>query len=210
MDYNTQKKKLKLPEYGRNIQTMVDYLLTVEDKEKRTEQAYAVIDVMGNLNPQLRDIPDFRHKLWDHLAIISDFKLDIDAPYELPKEENFMSRPQRIPYSQGNIKARFYGKTVEKLIEKIKDVPEESKKPLIIQTANYMKKSFLTWNKESVEDEQIINDINKFYGEELLSSDNVELSEQKELMFKKSKSNFAKSQNGKNPHKGRNFKRKNN
>ena len=210
MDYNTQKKKLKLPEYGRNIQTMVDYLLTVEDKEKRTEQAYAVIDVMGNLNKQLRDIPDFRHKLWDHLAIISDFKLDIDAPYELPKEENFMSRPQRIPYSQGNIKARFYGKTVEKLIEKIKDVPEESKKPLIIQTANYMKKSFLTWNKESVEDEQIINDINKFYGEELLSSDNVELSEQKELMFKKSKSNFAKSQNGKNPHKGRNFKRKNN
>ena len=210
MDYNTQKKKLKLPEYGRNIQTMVDYLLTIEDKEKRTEQAYAVIDVMGNLNPQLRDIPDFRHKLWDHLAIISDFKLDIEAPYELPKEENFLSKPQPIPYSQGNIKARFYGKTVEKLIEKIKDIPEESKKPLIIQTANYMKKSFLTWNKESVEDEQIINDINRLYGEELLSSSNVELSEQTELMFKKSKPNFAKNQNGKNSHKSRNFKRKNN
>ena len=106
MDYNTQRKKLLLPEYGRNIQSMVDYLLTIEDRDKRTEQAYAVIDVMGNLNPQLRDVPDFRHKLWDHLAIMSDFKLDIDAPYELPEREILHKSPEKIPYSSGTIRAR--------------------------------------------------------------------------------------------------------
>ena len=84
MEYNTQKKKLLLPEYGRNIQKMVDYLLTIEDREERTRAAKTVIDVMGNLYPHLRDVPDFRHKLWDHLAIMSEFKLDIDTPYPLP------------------------------------------------------------------------------------------------------------------------------
>ena len=118
MDYNTQRKKLQLPEYGRNIQTMVDYLLTIQDRDKRTEQAYAVIDVMGNLNPQLRDVPDFRHKLWDHLAIMSDFSLDIDAPYPLPEREILHKKPEKIPYSTGNIGARHYGKSVEKMVER--------------------------------------------------------------------------------------------
>ena len=194
MDYNTQRKKLLLPEYGRNIQSMVDYLLTIEDRDKRTEQAYAVIDVMGNLNPQLRDVPDFRHKLWDHLAIMSDFKLDIDAPYELPEREILHKSPEKIPYSSGTIRARHYGKSVEKLVEKIKETTDpEQRRALIALTANHMKKSYLTWNRDSVEDNQIISDINEMYGEELIPMEGVMLSNQKELLQRK-------KNNGKNNH----------
>ncbi len=194
MDYNTQRKKLLLPEYGRNIQSMVDYLLTIENRDKRTEQAYAVIDVMGNLNPQLRDVPDFRHKLWDHLAIMSDFKLDIDAPYELPEREILHKSPEKIPYSSGTIRARHYGKSVEKLVEKIKETTDpEQRRALIALTANHMKKSYLTWNRDSVEDNQIISDINEMYGEELIPMEGVMLSNQKELLQRK-------NNNGKNNH----------
>lgn len=195
MDYNTQRKKLLLPEYGRNIQSMVDYLLTIEDRDKRTEQAYAVIDVMGNLNPQLRDVPDFRHKLWDHLAIMSDFKLDIDAPYELPEREILHKTPEKIPYSSGAIRARHYGKSVEKMVDKIKETTDpEQRRALIALTANHMKKSYLTWNRDSVEDNQIISDINEMYGEELIPIEGVVLSNQKELLQRKN------NNNGKNNH----------
>ena len=119
MEYNTQKKKLLLPEYGRNIQKMVDYLLTIEDREERTRAAKTVIDVMGNLYPHLRDVPDFRHKLWDHLAIMSEFKLDIDTPYPLPSLSKLQEKPERLPYSSNHIKYKHYGKLVEKLIDKM-------------------------------------------------------------------------------------------
>ncbi len=197
MDYNTQRKKLALPEYGRNIQTMVDYLLTIEDREKRTEQAHVVIEVMGNLNPQLRDLPDFRHKLWDHLAIMADFKLDIDSPYPLPERSKFQSLPDKIPYSSGKIKARHYGKTVEKMVEKIKEIEDpDERRAMIALTANHMKKSYLTWNRDSVEDAQIINDINSMYGEELIPSEGFALSDDKELLQKRGKGAF-KAQSGK-------------
>ena len=165
MEYNTQKKKLLLPEYGRNIQKMVDYLLTIEDREERTRAAKTVIDVMGNLYPHLRDVPDFRHKLWDHLAIMSEFKLDIDTPYPLPSLSKLQEKPERLPYSSNHIKYKHYGKLVEKLIDKIKELEDpEQKRALIVLTANHMKKSFLTWNKDSVEDEPFYNDINTLCG----------------------------------------------
>ena len=186
MEYNTQRKKLQLPEYGRNIQSMVDYLLTIQDRQKRTEQAFAVIDVMGNLNPQLRDVPDFRHKLWDHLAIMSDFQLDIDAPYPMPEREILHKTPEKIPYSSGGIRARHYGKSVEKMVDKIKEIEDpEQRRALIALTANHMKKSYLTWNRDSVEDNQIISDINEMYGEELIPLEGVMLSNQKELLQRK-------------------------
>lgn len=198
MEYNTQRKKLQLPEYGRNIQSMVDYLLTIQDRQKRTEQAFAVIDVMGNLNPQLRDVPDFRHKLWDHLAIMSDFQLDIDAPYPMPEREILHKTPEKIPYSSGVIRARHYGKSVEKMVEKIKEIEDpEQRRALIALTANHMKKSYLTWNRDSVEDNQIISDINEMYGEELIPLEGVMLSNQKELLQRKNggtKNNHARQQ----------------
>ena len=98
LQYNSQLKKLVLPEYGRNVQQMVDYCLSIPDRQERTRCAYAIIDIMGNLFPHLRDIDDFKHKLWDHLAIMSDFKLDIDYPYPVVKRENLVTKPERIPY----------------------------------------------------------------------------------------------------------------
>lgn len=209
MDYNTQRKKLQLPEYGRHIQTMVDYLLTIKDKTKRTEQAYSVINVMGNLNPQLRDVPDFRHKLWDHLAIMADFKLDIDSPYPLPDRAKFMSKPEKVPYSTGKILARHYGKSVEKMISKIKEIEDhDQRRAMIALTANHMKKSYLTWNRDSVEDSQIINDINNYYGDELIPVEGIALSNHKELMQqKKNRTNFGKQR--RNNHHNNNFRRKN-
>ncbi len=204
--YNTQKKKLLLPEYGRNIQKMVDYLLTIENREERTRAAKTVIDVMGNLYPHLRDVPDFRHKLWDHLAIMSEFRLDIDTPYPLPSIEKLQEKPARLPYGSNHIKFRHYGKLVEKLIEEIRNQNDpEQKKALIVLTANHMKKSFLTWNKDSVEDEQIYNDINTLYGSTLILPEGMTLSNPKDLLQKKSKPSSNKPMNN-----NKNFQKKNN
>ena len=196
MEYNTQLKKLLLPEYGRNIQKMVDYLLTIEDREERTRAAKTVIDVMGNLYPHLRDVPDFRHKLWDHLAIMSEFKLDIDTPYPLPSLSKLQEKPERLPYSSNHIKYKHYGKLVEKLIDKIKELEDpEQKRALIVLTANHMKKSFLTWNKDSVEDEQIYNDINTLCGCTVILPEGMTLSNPKDLLQKKSKPSSNKPMN---------------
>lgn len=198
-EYNTQKKKLVLPEYGRNIQKMVDFLLTIEDRAERTNAAKTVIDVMGNLYPHLRDVPDFRHKLWDHLAIMSDFKLDIDSPYPLPSVNILQEKPDRLPYSNHHIKFKHYGKLTEKLIEAIRNQQNpELKRALIVLTANHMKKSFLTWNKDSVEDEQIYNDINTLYGSTLILPEGMTLSNPKDLLQKKSKPSSNKPANNKN------------
>ncbi len=198
MEYNTQKKKLLLPEYGRNIQKMVDHIMTIEDREERTKAAKTIIDVMGNLYPHLRDVPDFRHKLWDHLAIMSEFKLDIETPYPLPSLEKINAKPQKLSYSSNHIRWRHYGKLVEKLIEKIKETEDpEQKRALIVLTANHMKKSFLTWNKDSVEDEQIYNDINTYYGSQIILPEGMTLSNPKELLQKKSKPSSNKPMQGK-------------
>ena len=121
MDYNSQRKKLILPEYGRNIQIMIDHLATIEDRDERTRAARTIISVMGNLYPHLRDVPDFRHKLWDHLMIMSNFTLDIDSPYPLPDKAILEEKPERLPYSKHRIKYKHYGLLTEKLIEKIKE-----------------------------------------------------------------------------------------
>ena len=153
MQYTSELKRLVLPEYGRNVQQMVDHCMTIEDKAERTRCANTIINIMGNLFPHLRDIEDFKHKLWDHLAIMSDFKLDIDYPYEIVKKEDLYSRPPRIPYNNSRIRYRHYGKTLEKMIQKATEFePGVEKDQLIKLLATQMKKSFLTWNKESVDD----------------------------------------------------------
>lgn len=198
-EYNTQKKKLLLPEYGRNIQKMVDYLLTIREREERTRAAKTVIDVMGNLYPHLRDVPDFRHKLWDHLAIMSEFKLDIETPYPLPSLEKLREKPERLPYSSNHIRYRHYGKLVHKLLEEIRNQEDpDQKRALIVLTANHMKKSFLTWNKDTVEDEKIYDDINALYGSTLILPEGITLSNPKDLLQKKSKPSSNKPVNNKN------------
>lgn len=160
MQYNTQRKKMKLPEYGRSIQNMVDYAITIEDKNERQRCANTIIAIMGNMNPQLRDVTDFNHKLWDHLAIMSDFKLDIDYPYEIVPQNHLESRPEAIKYPNTKINFRHYGRSLELLIKKACEFEEGSEKNnMIALIANHMKKSYTTWNKDVVEDQKIIDDI---------------------------------------------------
>lgn len=159
MKYNTQKEKLILPEYGRNIQNMVDICLQLEDKGERTKCAYSIIDIMGNMFPHLRDVNDFKHILWDHLAVMSDFKLDIEYPFEVIKREDLFSKPEKLDYSRPSMRFRHYGKTLEKLIKLASTYEEgEEKEQLIWLVVNHMKKSYMQWNKE-VEDSKIFQDL---------------------------------------------------
>jgi hypothetical protein len=182
MDYNSKRKKLPLPEYGRNIQNMVDYLMTIEDRDKRNRSAQVVIDVMGNLYPYLRDVAEFNHKLWDHLAIMTDFKLDIDYPYELPSPDILTAKPNTVPYNQSAIKYKHYGLVMEKMIQKISEFEGEEKEILTKQLANHMKKSYLMWNKDAVEDEKIFMDLEELSEGKLELSPDFQLTETKNLL----------------------------
>ena len=159
MEYNTQLTKLILPEYGRNIRSMVNYCVKLEDKEERTQCAYSLIDIMGNMFPHLRNVNDFKHILWDHLAIMSDFKLDIDYPYEIIKKEELIAHPNKIEYSRPTMKYRHYGKTLERMIDVAVDMPEgEEKQQFLHLLISQMKKSYTQWNRE-VDDEAILEDL---------------------------------------------------
>jgi hypothetical protein len=184
-DYNTNRNRLKLPEYGRNIQKMVEYLMTIEDRDERNKMAHAVISVMGNMNPHLRDISDFKHKLWDHLSIMSDFQLDIDSPYKKPESEVFNEKPRRIEYKLNEIKYKHYGRTIEMLIDTASKYPEgEEKEQLIKVIANHMKKSYLTWNREVVNDEEIFKDLKELSGSKLTVNKDLKLNDSRDILSK--------------------------
>ncbi|WP_346857145.1 DUF4290 domain-containing protein [uncultured Draconibacterium sp.] len=187
MDYNSNRKKLALPEYGRNIQNMVDYLMTIEDRDKRNKSAQTVIDVMGNLYPYLRDVAEFKHKLWDHLAIMSDFELDIDYPYDLPSREILTAKPNRVPYNQHFIRWKHYGRTMELMIEKALEYEGEEREIMIEQLANHMKKSYLAWNKDAVEDQKIFTDLEILSEGRLKVNEDMQLADSKMLIGKKKK-----------------------
>lgn len=162
MDYNTTREKLAMPEYGRGVLTMVQWLKTIEDKQKRSEQARAVIKTMEILNPQVHTQDNWEQKLWDHLFIIAGFELDIDSPYPCPVKEDFETSPLQIPMKDTRIKASHYGRNIEKIINLLCDEPEgEVKTAMIRSLAIYMRTQYLIWNKDSVADETIFNDIEK-------------------------------------------------
>ncbi len=149
---------LIIPEYGRHIQKMVDHAISIDDKEERSKVAKSIISVMGNLNPHLRDVPDFQHKLWDQLFIISDFKLDVDSPYEKPSREELQEHPKSLPYPQNFPKYRFYGNNIKRMIDIANSWEDgEMKEGLVMTIANHMKKCFLNWNKDTVVDSVIFN-----------------------------------------------------
>lgn len=175
-DYNTTRKKLILAEYGRNVQNMVKYIVDLPTKEERNRYAQVVIDLMGFLNPHLRDVADFKHKLWDHLHIISDFKIDVDSPYPKPSEDAIRFKPAPLAYPQQRIKYKHYGKTVELMINRAKTIEEPERRQLMVQSiANFMKMAYVTWNKDSVADETIIKDLREMSNGELQLEDHVNL-----------------------------------
>ena len=161
MEYNSQREKLIIPEYGRNVQKMVEYAISIEDREKRTKAAKYIVSVMASMNPQNRDSSDYMRTLWDHLYIISNFRLDVDGPYPKPERDTLERKPDKVLYSDKNIKFRHYGKNIEAIIKKAcayEDGPE--KEALIHTIANHLKKSYLNWNRESVDDEVIAYHLN--------------------------------------------------
>lgn len=175
MQYNSQRKKLAIPEYGRHIQQMVDHLKTIEDSEKRNRQTQCVIGVMGNLNPHLRDVPDFQHKLWDQLFIMADFDLDVQTPYPKVSRGEITERPQALTYPKRNKKYRFYGYNLQLMIREVATWEAGPKRDALVRAiANHMKKCFLSWNKDTVEDEVIFEHLKE------LSNGRIDLTESDE------------------------------
>ena len=158
IEYNTSREQLIIPEYGRHIQKMINHASSRESKEERNKLARAIISIMGNLQPHLRDVPDFQHKLWDQLFIMSDFKLDADSPFDKPSKEELNTKPDPLYYPQNYPKYRFYGNNIKIMIdEAVKWKEGEMKEALIYTIANHMKKCFLNWNKDTVTDAVIFN-----------------------------------------------------
>jgi hypothetical protein len=169
MEYNTTRGKLILPEYGRNVQNMIAHAMEIADRTERNRAAQAIIEVMGQLNPHLRDVDDFRHKLWTHLFVMSDFKLDVDSPYEIPKPEVLNERPQIMEYPKSNIRFGHYGSYTQRILESAKDVTDEKEKEYLKNTmANFMKKQFLAHNNDAVENNVIAQQLKELSKGELI------------------------------------------
>lgn len=175
-DYNSTRNKLILSEYGRNVQNMVKYIVALPTKEERNRYAQVVIDLMGFLNPHLRDVADFKHKLWDHLHIISDFQIDVDSPYPKPEIEAIHLKPEPLKYPHQRIRYKHYGKTIELMIEKAKSIEEPERRQHMVQAiANFMKMAYVQWNKDSVADETILADLRAMSQGQLKLEENVNL-----------------------------------
>ncbi len=196
MNYNTSRSKMIIPEYGRHIQDLIDHATKLEDRKERNEMVLAIVDVMGHLNPHLRDVSDFTHKLWDHVLIMSDFKLDVDSPYSKPEREHFTSKPRKMAYPEDNIRFKHYGKGTEKLIEKAVEMEEGEKKEALIESiANLMKKHYLSWSRNSVDDKQIISDIKRISRGNLVVSEDIELIATKEIATRNTNNNTKVASN---------------
>jgi hypothetical protein len=168
MQYNTSRNNLIISEYGRTIQDMVEFAVQLEDREERTKAAKSIVNAMAILNPQLRDMADFKHKLWDHLFIISGFRLDCESPYPMPEQDLTHVKPARLDYPQKNIRLRHYGSIIEAMIKEARQMEDGAEKQQMVEAiANFMKMSYLTWNRDSVDDEVIRMQLNEMSGGEL-------------------------------------------
>lgn len=203
MQYNTTRGRLLLPEYGRNVQNMIRHAMEIEDREERNRAARAIIEVMGQLNPHLRDVDDFRHKLWTHLFIMSDFKLDVDSPYEIPKKEMLDEKPALMPYPKSKIRFGHYGQYTQKILETASEMEsEEEKEYLTKQMGNFMKKQFLSHNNSAVENNVIAEQLSE------LSHGVLEIENPDELMSTNQVLKSLGIQNNNNQRRGSSRKKK--
>ncbi len=165
MEYNTQREKMVIPEYGRNVQNMIRFAMTVNDRDLRNTVARSIIKVMSQLSPHTREVTDFNHKLWDQLIIMSDFKLEVDSPYPYPDKEVLFEKPKRMLYPNKVIKNKHYGFVIEDLVEKAAVMEDPKEKAALTHTiANMMKKAYISWNKESVSDRIILEHLTQISG----------------------------------------------
>jgi len=189
LEYNTEREHLIIPEYGRHMQKMITHAKTRETKEERNKLVKAIISVMGNMQPHLRDVPDFQHKLWDQLFIMADFDIDVDSPYPKPSREELYARPDTLEYPQNFPKYRFYGNNIKTMIDVANTWEDgEMKEALVYTIANHMKKCFLNWNKDTVEDYIIFNHLFELSdGKINLKESEEDLSDSTSLMRSKKK-----------------------
>ena len=178
MDYNTYREKLILPEYGRHVQKMIERVKGIEDKQKRNEQIQAVVNVMTLLNPSLKEYPDYKRKLWDHVYVIAGYDIDIDSPYEVPTPAKAASKPDPIPIDKTPIKATCYGRNIENMIDLVAGIEDETvRNEMIRNLARYMRQQYLIWNKDSVADETILKDMAHLAQGKLQIPEGLELGE---------------------------------
>lgn len=198
--YNTQREPLHLSEYGRHIQGMVNYIKTIESKEERNRLAHVVIQVMANMNPQLKDNPEHITKLWNQLAQIANYELDIDYPVTIYKQEDFKKYRKKISYPKKNQQLKHYGNISEQMAKAISQMPEsEERNQLLIALANHMKKQYLLFNKEAVSDEQILSDLRRMSQNESLVLPEVKLNETRDILYRnKPKQNKNNNKNNNN------------
>jgi hypothetical protein len=205
MEYNTTRGPLLISEYGRNIQKMIDYITTIEDRDKRTKAAKFIINVMSQMHPQVRDTVDYKHKLWDHLYQMANFKLDVDSPYGVPPPLALSTKPEPIGYHDKEIEFRHYGKNIALIIEKANEYEEGAEKDALVRTiANHLKKSYLNWNRESVTDELIDDHLKKLSKGQLKLHEAIKLTTTNDILARNKKRKFVKpKENGNNSQKNR-------
>ncbi len=195
MDYNTTREGLNIKEYGRNVQKLVQYALTIEDREKRTAFAKLIVQIMGTLNPQANNAGDFRHKLWDHLYVISEYQLDVDGPYPPPSKEAIEAKAPKLEYQNNNIRYKVYGSNMEKIIAKAIEFEEGPEKEALIKTiANHLKKSYLNWNRDSVNDDLIFEHLEVLSDGKLKVEDRSMLASTSDILARTRKKKPMKSQ----------------
>ena len=201
MEYNTEREKIVISEYGRNIQVMIRHLMDIEDRKQRTEAAYFIVNVMAQMNPQVKESNDYMHKLWDHLHIIADYKLDVDGPYPVPTPEMQKKKPEHVGYQKNNIRYGHYGQYIYDVVKKVKEMEEGPKKQaILINIANQMKRDYLNWNRDTVNDLLILDDLYKISGEEITLPMETKLIPTNEILNKpqNQQQNQKKKQNNNN------------
>ncbi len=209
MEYNTTRVKLILPEYGRNVQNMISHAIEIENREERNRAARAIIEVMGQLNPHLRDVDDFKHKLWTHLFVMSDFKLDVDSPYEIPNIEQLNEKPDLMHYPKSRIKYGHYGNYTQKILKTSKEIQDSSEKEYLKKSmANFMKKLYLSHNNDAVENHVIAENLKELSEGELILENPDELMNTSTLLKTMGITRRYNNKNYKNKHKKKNYSKK--
>ena len=210
LEYNSERPLMIIPEYGRHIQKLVDHCVALESKEERNTMAKAIVDVMGNLQPHLRDVPDFKHKLWDQLFIMSGFDLDADSPFDKPSKEELHEKPEALPYPKSASRYRYYGNNIQTMIDvALTWEAGEKREALEYTIANHMKKCYLNWNKDTVDDAVIFNHLFELSDAKIdLRSSEEPLSESKNLLKKRSSQQGKTHKNNRSSHHRNNNHRK--
>ena len=190
MEYNTEREKIVISEYGRNIQVMIRHLMDIEDRKQRTEAAYFIVNVMAQMNPQVKESNDYMHKLWDHLHIIANYELDVDGPYPKPTPEMQKQKPEHVGYQKNNIRYGHYGQYIYDVVKKVKEMEDGPKKQaILINIANQMKRDYLNWNRDTVNDLLILDDLYKISGEEIALPMDTKLIPTNEILNKQPQQN---------------------